>query len=346
MSANGRFLRACRCEPVDRVPVWIMRQAGRYLPEYRALRAKHDFLTLCTTPELAAEATMQPIRRFPLDAAILFSDILIPAAAMGCPVTFAPGPQFERPICTAKDLDALHVPDPMEETGFVMEAIRILKRELGEGVPLIGFAGAPVTLATYMVEGGSSKQFDGLRRLLAEAPEVARRLLELLTRTTTDYLAAQIEAGADAVQLFDTWAGLLSPLDYETHAVPGLRRITGALRRYRVPIIYYVNGGGALLERMRTIGADVIGVDWRTPLDGARRTLGSKIAVQGNLDPCSLYAPPEEIERRVTWVLAEAGPSPGHIFNLGHGILPETPVEHVHAMIEAVHRHGRRGDTP
>jgi len=348
--SDSRFLRACRREPVDRVPIWVMRQAGRYLPEYRALRTKFDFLTVCRTPDLAAEVTLQPIRRFRFDAAILFSDILIPVAAMGCPVAFDPAPVFERPVRTMADVEALHVPDPVAETGFVMEAIRVLKRELPTSSaqpatpPLIGFAGAPITLATYMVEGGSSKEFHGLRRLLAEAPDVAERLLDLLTRTVTDYLVAQVQAGADAVQLFDTWAGLLGPDDYAAHAVPYLQRIAEALRPYGVPIIYYVNGAAPLLEGIRTIGASVLSVDWRTRLDSARRVFGSEFALQGNLDPCALYGPGREIARRVERVLADAGRAPGHIFNLGHGILPDTPIESVHAMIEAVHRYGARGD--
>lgn len=313
------------------------------MKEYRDLRKRHDFLTLCRTPELAAEVTLQPIRRFGFDAAILFSDILIPVDAMGCRVAFDPAPVFEHPVRTEADVEALHVPDPDAETGYVMEAIRLVKRELGGRVPLIGFAGAPVTLATYLVEGGSSKDFHQFRRLCYEAPDVAERLLDLLADTVTRYLAAQIEAGAQAVQLFDTWAGLLGPREYSRFALPRLQEIVATLRPLGAPIIYYVNGVAGLLNEMRSIGADVIGIDWRTPLSVARASLGPKIAVQGNLDPCALYAPPEEIERRVRHIVDEAGPSPGHIFNLGHGVLPETPEQHVAALVEAVHRHGIRG---
>lgn len=337
-----RFIRACRNEPVERVPVWIMRQAGRYLPEYREIRKQHDFLTVCRTPELATEVTLQPLRRFSFDAAILFSDILIPVDAMGCRVDFNPAPVFEQPVRTASDLDALHVPDPVAETGYVMDAIRLLKRELPDGVPLIGFSGAPITLATYMVEGGSSKTFNQLRRLIFNAPEVAERLLDMLTGTVTDYLTAQVEAGVDALQVFDTWAGLFGPGDYETWAVPRIRRIVDALRPSGVPLIYYANGAGALLPQMRTLGVDVIGVDWRTPLGAARAILGPELAVQGNLDPTVLYGSAEFIERRVAETLKDAGNGTGHIFNLGHGILPDVPIESVHALVEAVHRHGRR----
>ena len=344
LGIQSPFLRACRRQPVERVPIWLMRQAGRYMEEYRRLRAKHDFLTLCRTPELAAAVTLQPIHRFGFDAAILFSDILIPVAAMGCRVEFDPAPVFERPVRVNSDVDALHVPDPVEETGYVMDAIRLTKHELAGRVPLIGFAGAPITLATYMVEGGSSKDFHRLRRLMNEAPGTAQRLLDLLTKTVTTYLAAQIEAGADAVQLFDTWAGLLTPDDYRRFAVPGLQAIVGSLKPLGAPVIYYASGAGALLGDIRSLAADVVSIDWRTPLSEARTVLGPGISVQGNLDPCVLFAPPEEIERRVRTVLDDAGPSPGHIFNLGHGVLPETPVEHVAALVEAVRKHGARGE--
>ena len=337
-----RFISACRREPVDRVPVWIMRQAGRYLPEYREIRTRHGFLDVCHTPELATEVTLQPLRRFEFDAAILFSDILVPVDAMGCSVEFNPGPVFDHPIRSMEDVLALHAPDPIAETGYVMDAIRVLKRELPEGTPLIGFAGAPVTLATYMVEGGSSKTFDRVRRLLFEAPEVAERLLDLLTETVATYLAAQVEAGADAIQLFDTWAGLFGPADYATWAVPRIRRIADSLRPTGVPLIYYANGAGALLPQMRDLGVDVIGVDWRTRLDDARRILGDGIAVQGNLDPTVLYGSAEFIEQRAREVLDQASAQPGHVFNLGHGILPDVPVESVHALVDAVRRHGRR----
>jgi len=324
--------------------MWIMRQAGRYLPEYRELRKKHDFMTMCHTPELAAEVTLQPLRRFPFDAAILFSDILIPVDAMGCPVEFSPAPTFAKPIRTLQDLRELHQPDPVAETGYVMDAVRLLKRELGGKTPLIGFSGAPITLATYMVEGGSSKDFPALRRMLGETPDVARELLDLLRRTVTDYLLAQIEAGADVVQLFDTWAGLFGPSDYAEYGVPILKRIVADLRPSGVPIVYYANGAGSLLPQMRELGTDVVGIDWRTSLSAARDVLGPDVAVQGNLDPCVLFSDPDRIDRRVAEVFDEAGKVPGHIFNLGHGIMLGTPIESVHALIEAVHRYGGKGD--
>ena len=339
---DSRFIRACRREPVDRVPMWIMRQAGRYLPEYRELRKRYGFLEVCRTPELATEVTLQPLRRFPFDAAILFSDILIPVDAMGCHVEFNPAPTFAHPIRSKADVDTLHVPDPVSETGYVMDAIRMLKRELPEGTPLIGFSGAPITLATYMVEGGTSKTFDRLRRFMVESPAAARRLLDMLEETVSTYLSAQAEAGADALQLFDTWAGLFGPTDYNTWAVPGIRRIVDSLRKYDVPIIYYANGAGALLEQIGSLGVDVVGIDWRTPLNAARQTLGPQHAVQGNLDPTVLYASPEFIDERVSALFEDAGLGAGHIFNLGHGILPDVPVEHVHAFVESVHRHGQR----
>ena len=339
-----RYLRAARREPVDRVPMWIMRQAGRYLPEYRELRKKHDFLTVCRTPELAAEVTLQPLRRFPLDAAILFSDIMVPIEAMGCPVEFTPAPKFEKPITTTEQVDALVIPEPREKLDYVLDAIRILRRELPEDTALIGFAGAPITLATYMVEGGSSKQFHGLRKLLYQAPAVGRRLVEKLTETVVEYLAAQIEAGADAVQVFDTWAGMFSPAEYERFAVPYLKRIVAAARQAGVPVTYYALGAGHLLEQISSFEPDVVGVDWRMPLSVAWKTLGPTFAVQGNLDPAALFAPPPEIVRRTKDVLDDAGNAPGHIFNLGHGILPDTPLESVEALVQAVHSHGKRGD--
>ena len=341
MTKNSRFIRACRCEPVDRVPAWIMRQAGRYLPEYRELRKKHDFLTVCRTPELATEVTLQPLRRFPLDAAILFSDILIPVAAMGCDVAFTPAPVFPHPVRSAEDVAALHVPDPADDMRYVTNAIRMLKTELGD-TPLIGFSGAPITLATYMIEGGSSKTFTMLRRFMATNPDATHSLLRKLTDTVARYLLAQIEAGVDAVQIFDTWAGLLSPIDYEAWALPDLQQIVRALKPSGVPIIYYANGAGMLLNQIGEIGADVIGIDWRTPLCTARKILGEQTAVQGNLDPCALFAPATEIDRKVQEVFESAGNTPGHIFNLGHGILPETPIEAVEALIAALHTHGTR----
>ena len=334
--ARPRFLAACRREPVDRPPVWMMRQAGRYLPEYREVREKVGFLELCKTPDLACEVTCQPIRRFGFDAAILFSDILIPVEAMGVPVEFVEerGPVLAAPIRTRGDLDRLHVPDPEAEMPFVPEAVRRIRRAL-PGTPLIGFSGAPVTLAAYMIEGGGSKNFVELKRFLWADPEAARRLLRLITDTVTRYLEAQVAAGAQAVQLFDTWAGVLAPSDYDEAALPYVTEIVARLKRTGVPVIYFVNGAAPLLDRMRRTGADVVGLDWRVDLAAARAQLGPEVAVQGNLDPVALHAPPEVVAARTRAVLA-AGGGTGHVFNLGHGILPDTPLAGVAAMLAAI----------
>jgi uroporphyrinogen decarboxylase len=341
------FLRACRREPVERTPIWIMRQAGRYLPEYRELRARHDFLTCCRTPELACEITLQPIRRLGVDAAILFSDILVPLPGMGVDVTFNPGPHLAHPVRTAADIDRLRVPDARDTTGYVLDAVRLIRRELDGRVPLIGFAGSPFTMATYLVEGGGSKQFAAIKGLLFAEPALAHRLLAVCADTVADYLSAQVEAGADAAMLFDTWAGLLSPLDYATWGLPYVRRVfdrvqSAAVAAGRdVPRIYYAGDAAGWLEQCRETGATVVGVDWRLGLDRARAALGSEIAVQGNLDPAVLLGPPTLIRERARAVLDAAGPT-GHIFNLGHGILPETPPDHARALVESVADLSRR----
>jgi uroporphyrinogen decarboxylase len=336
MATLPRFLAACRREPVDRPPIWFMRQAGRYLPEYRAVREQVSFLELCKNPDLACEVTRQPVARFGLDAAILFSDILIPVEAMGMHLEFVEdrGPVLHDPLRTRAQIDALAVPDPEATMAFVPEAVRRIRRALPE-TPLIGFAGAPVTLAAYMVEGGGSKNFVELKRLLFGEPAAAHALLGKLARTVTAYLEAQVAAGAAAVQLFDTWAGILSPVDFEEFALPYVTEIVTALKRTGVPVIYFVNGGGPLLAAMRRSGADVIGLDWRVDLGAARAILGPEVAVQGNLDPVLLYAPPAVIAARTTAIIA-AGGGRGHVFNLGHGILPDTPLAGVEAMVAAV----------
>jgi uroporphyrinogen decarboxylase len=335
-SAAPRFLAACRRQPVDRTPVWMMRQAGRYLPEYRAVREKVGFLELCKTPDLACEVTCQPIRRFGFDAAILFSDILIPVEAMGVPVEFLEdkGPVLAAPVRSRGDLDRLHVPDPESEMPFVSEAVRRIRKAL-PATPLIGFSGAPVTLAAYLIEGGGSKSFVELKRFLWADPEAARRLLRLITETVGCYLEAQVAAGAQAVQLFDTWAGVLAPSDYDEVALPYVTEIVARLKRTGVPVIYFINGAAPLLDRMRRTGADVVGLDWRVDLAAARAQLGPEVAVQGNLDPVALYAPPEVVAARTRAVLA-AGGSTGHVFNLGHGILPDAPIAGVEAMLAAI----------
>ncbi|MBI5197761.1 MAG: uroporphyrinogen decarboxylase [Nitrospirae bacterium] len=342
MLVNDRFLRACRKEPLDYTPVWIMRQAGRYMKEYRDLRERVDFLTLCKTPELAAEATLLPIDLLGVDAAIIFSDILIPVEAMGLTVVFTEkkGPVFPEPVKTEEQVRRLIVPDPEEKTPFVMEAMRLVRRDLKDRVPLIGFAGAPYTLATYLVEGETSRNFHQIKRWMYQSPALLQSLIEKLTRTVTLYLRAQIEAGAHAVQLFDTWAGMLSPDAFSEFALPCVRRIIQDLRASvpsNIPIIYFVNGGGTLLEKMVESGADVIGLDWRIDLADAKRRIGGRTALQGNLDPCVLYASPDVIRQQVRKILQKYGRGSGHIFNLGHGILPDTPVEHARALVEAVH---------
>jgi uroporphyrinogen decarboxylase len=340
-AADAIFLRACRREAVERTPIWIMRQAGRYLPEYRALRERHDFLTSCRTPDLACEITLQPVRRLGVDAAILFSDILVPLAGMGVEVTFSPGPHLARPIRSESDVAALRVPDPYESTGYVLEAVRLTREELGGRVPLIGFAGAPFTMATYLVEGGGSKQFSAIKTLLFAEPALAHRLLSICAETSGAYLAAQVKAGADAAMLFDTWAGLLSPTDYAMFVRPYVARVFDIVAREaaaegrEVPRIYYTGDASGWLDQCRQIGATVISLDWRLDLDRARAIVGSSAALQGNLDPAVLLGPPSLIRERAASVLAAAGPI-GHIFNLGHGILPETPPDHARHLVESV----------
>jgi uroporphyrinogen decarboxylase len=341
---NDRLLRACRKEPVDRTPVWIMRQAGRYLPSYRALREKVSFMKLCKTPELALQATLTPLEVMEVDAAILFSDILIPVEAMGMKVVFTEkkGPQLPDPIRTQADLARLRVPDPDETMKFVPDAIRLINHTLNGRIPLLGFSGAPYTLATYMIEGETSKNFYGIKRRLFEAPKLLHALLEILADTVTAYLNAQIAAGAHAVQLFDTWAGALSPNEYAEFAFPYTQRVIAGLRRKGTPVILYVNGGSDHLDRMAETGADVLSLDWRIDIGEARRRIGHKVALQGNLDPCALYAPPETIRAHVARILHSYGKGEGHIFNLGHGILPDIPVPHAVAMVNAVHEESAR----
>jgi len=340
---NDRFLRACRREWTDCVPVWFMRQAGRYMEEYRAVRAKHSILEVCKTPELAAQVTLQPIERFPLDAAIIFADILLPLEPMGLRITFeeGEGPVIHNPVRTRADVDALRLVEG-EELRFVAEAVRLARRALDGRVPLIGFAGAPFTLASYAIEGGASRSYIETKGLMYREPVVWHRLLDKLARVVTEYLKNQIRAGAQAVQLFDSWVGCLSPEDYREYVQPHVGLIFDGLKGENVPLIHFGTGTATLLELMREAGGTVIGVDWRVPLDEARRRLGPGVAIQGNLDPVVLLAPRHEIERRVESVLKQAGDEPGFIFNLGHGILPATPVENVQAAVELVHKLSQR----
>jgi uroporphyrinogen decarboxylase len=341
---NDLLLRALLRQPTPRTPVWMMRQAGRYLPEYRATRERAgSFLALCTTPELACEVTLQPLARFRLDAAILFSDILTIPHAMNLGLEFesGEGPRIARPVQTAADIARLGVPDPEGELRYVMDAVRLVRRELGGRVPLIGFAGSPWTVATYMVEGGVSKTFGAIKGLLYGEPRELRRLLAILADATGTYLNAQIAAGAQAVMLFDTWGGVLTPSTYREFSLEYMNRIVADLAREndgrRVPVILFTKGGGAWLEDMVASGCDALGVDWTTDLSDARRVCADRVALQGNLDPGVLYAPPTQIRDRVAQVLASYGAGHGHVFNLGHGIHPDVPPESALAMVEAVH---------
>jgi uroporphyrinogen decarboxylase len=340
---NDRFLKACRREPVDCTPVWFMRQAGRYMAEYRALRAKHSMLELCKTPELAAQVTLQPIDRFPLDAAIIFADILLPLEPMGLSLEFAAGegPVIHNPVRDQADVERLKVIDG-SELEYVAEAIRQARRALNGRVPLIGFAGAPFTLASYAIEGGSSRNYLLTKQLMYCEPKVWHQLMDKFARVITGYLRRQIKAGAQAIQLFDSWVGCLSVGDYVEYVLPHVQLIFEGLKREGVPMIHFGTGTSAMLRQMREAGGDVIGVDWRIHLDEAWAIVGHDVAVQGNLDPLTLFAPLHEIERRVADILRRAGGRPGHIFNLGHGILPTTPIEHVAATINMVHKLSQR----
>jgi uroporphyrinogen decarboxylase len=340
---NERFLKACRREPVDCTPVWFMRQAGRYMAEYRALRAKHSILELCKTPELAAQVTLQPIDRFPLDAAIIFADILLPLEPMGLSLEFAAGegPVIHNPVRNQADVERLNVIDG-GELDYVAEAIRQARRALNGRVPLIGFAGAPFTLASYAIEGGSSRNYLLTKQLMYGEPKAWHQLMDKFARVITGYLRRQIKAGAQAIQLFDSWVGCLSVGDYVEYVMPHVQLIFEGLKREGVPMIHFGTGTSAMLPQMRDAGGDVIGIDWRIHLDEAWAAVGHDVAVQGNLDPLTLFAPLHEIERRVEDILRRAGGRPGHIFNLGHGILPTTPIEHVAATIDMVHKLSQR----
>lgn len=339
---NDTFLRACRGEKTEYTPVWFMRQAGRYLPEYQKVRGKVTFLELCHSPELCTEVTLQPIDIFGFDAAILFSDILIPMEAMNLQLDFheGKGPIFAEPVRDRKAVDALVVPDPEATMPFVMETIRLLRRELK--VPLIGFSGAPFTLATYLIEGGSSRVFLETKKMMFQAPELYDALLKKITECTSLYLQAQARAGAQTLQIFDSWAGVLAPCDFERFALPYVQSIIRDLRKVTdVPIIYFANNGAALIELSRTAGADVLGLDWRINIGDAVRRVGNH-AVQGNLDPVALFLPKDDLEARIKKLLDDAAGARGHIFNLGHGILPQTPPEQAKIAVDAVHRFSGR----
>jgi uroporphyrinogen decarboxylase len=341
---NDRFLRALRREPVDATPVWLMRQAGRYLPEYRATRVRAgSFMGLATNPELACEVTLQPLDRFALDAAILFSDILTVPDAMGLGLYFAEGegPKFERPVRSEADITRLAVPDMDASLRYVTDAVRLIRRELADRVPLIGFSGSPWTLACYMVEGGGSANFARIKAMAYDHPALLHRLLEVVTDAVIAYLAAQREAGAQALQVFDTWGGVLAPHLYREFSLRYLARIAAELPRgegaLRTPLILFGKGNAPYLEELAASGCEGVGVDWTVSLDEARRRTGGKVALQGNLDPATLYARPEAIRTEVQRALESYGKGPGHVFNLGHGMSPDMDPEHVAVLVDAVH---------
>ncbi|HWA73434.1 MAG TPA: uroporphyrinogen decarboxylase [Polyangiaceae bacterium] len=339
-----RFLRACRREPVDRTPVWFMRQAGRYMAEYRAIRAKHTLIEICKQPELATEVTLQPVRALGVDAAILFADILLLLEPLGAPFEFAAGegPVIHHPVRTAADVDALRPFDPEEGLGYVLEAVRLIRRELDGKTPLIGFAGAPFTLASYLVEGGKSSNYARTKRMMYREPALFHRFMALLAEAVRRYLRAQVDAGAQAVQLFDSWVGALSPTDYVAFIQPHVRHILSDLETTGVPVIHFGTDTATLLELQRDAGGTVIGVDFRTPIDQAIARLGDRVAVQGNLDPLLLDAPRELLAARVDDILARVAGRNGHVFNLGHGILPETSPEAAKFVVDYVHERSAR----
>lgn len=346
---NDRLLKALLRQPVDRTPVWIMRQAGRYLPEYRDTRAKAgSFMTLCSTPDLACEVTLQPLERFELDAAILFSDILtIPdAMGLGLSVVEQQGPVFERTVRSEQDLASLGMPDPEQDLAYVMDAVRLIRRELDGRVPLIGFSGSPWTLATYMVEGSSSKNHAIVKGLLYDKPALMHNLLALLSDSVIEYLNAQIRAGAQAVMIFDTWGGLLTGPAYEQFSLEYMNRIVEGLIRKNeerpVPVTLFTKGGGQWVDKVAATGCNAIGLDWTVDIGDIRRAVGDRVALQGNMDPAVLYASPEIIKTEVSRILGSYGDGPGHVFNLGHGIHPQINPDHVAVMVDAVHEQSAR----
>ncbi|MCR4288182.1 MAG: uroporphyrinogen decarboxylase [Deltaproteobacteria bacterium] len=336
--ANDAFLKACRLEKAGYTPVWLMRQAGRYLKEYMAIRSKHSFLEMCRTPELACEVTLQPLRRFELDAAIIFADILLPLDGMGINLEFAKneGPVISNPVRDIKDIEALRVINPEEHVPFLLQAIRLVKKELDGKTPLIGFSGAPFTIASYIIEGEGSRSYIHTKGLMYKEPEAWKLLMDKITESLSLYLNAQIDAGAEAVQVFDSWVGCLSPGDYTEFALPYTKRLIASVKK-RVPVINFSTNTGAYLDLVREAGGDVVGVDWRVRLDSAWKTIGYDKAIQGNLDPAALFGGPDTIRKKVKEILGMAGNRPGHIFNFGHGILVGTAVDNVKALVDAVH---------
>lgn len=345
---NDRFLKALLRQPVDATPVWMMRQAGRYLPEYKATRKKAgSFMDLCMNPELACEVTIQPLDRYALDAAILFSDILTIPDAMGLGLYFAEGegPKFNHPVRTQADVDKLGVPDPEGELKYVMDAVRVIRRELNGRVPLIGFSGSPWTLATYMVEGGSTKEFGKVKGMMFDQPQTMHKLLDTLAQSVTSYLNAQIAAGAQAVMVFDTWGGVLTPRDYKEFSLRYMQQIVAGIDRQKdgqtIPVVLFSKGAGQWLNDMADTGCDALGVDWTLNLADARKQVGDRVALQGNMDPCILYSSEERIKEEVKTVLASYGKGSGHVFNLGHGIHQHIDPERVGVFIDSVHEYSR-----
>jgi len=334
-----RLLDACARRSVDATPVWLMRQAGRYLPEYRAIREKMSFVEMCRRPDIAAEVTLQPLHRFDLDAAIIFADILLPLEPMGIGFHFSKddGPVIEKPIRGARDLEGVHGIDAASDLQYVMDAIRLVRHELDDDTPLIGFSGAPFTLASYIVEGGHSRNYSQVKRLMYEDPVTFGRLMSLISEVVVDYLKAQIAAGAQVVQLFDSWVGWVSPFDYDLLVLPHVRYVVDRVKGLGAPVIYFANGASAMLHHVARAGSEVYGVDWRIELDRAWDQLGD-VAVQGNLDPITLLGPPKAIQERVDDVLRRVAGRPGHIFNLGHGLIPQVPPDNVKYLVDAVHR--------
>lgn len=337
------FLLACHRQPTPYTPIWLMRQAGRYMKEYRALRKKFSFLEMCKNPEVSAQVTLQPVEKFNLDAAIIFSDILIPLEPMGVDFEFAKGegPVFHRPIREMRDVERLKIIDPEEEAPFLMEAIRIVRKELEGKLPLIGFSGAPFTLASYIIEGGHSRNYIHTKSMMYQAPQVWDLLMKKISTVLIRYLNAQVRSGVQAIQMFDSWVGCLSPDDYEEYGLPYSRKVLSSLNK-GVPVIHFGTSTSALLPSMKRAGGDVIGVDWRISLSEAWSRIGYDVGIQGNLDPVILFGPVNLIKKEVKRILKQAGGRPGHIFNLGHGILPDTPVDHVAALVDMVHEYSSR----
>jgi len=335
---NDLFLKACKRQPIDRTPIWIMRQAGRYLPEYRAVREKVDFLTLCKTPELAAEVTMQPVDIIGVDAAIIFSDILVIPEAMGMHLEMneGKGPIFHHPIRTDADAKILNEVDPTKDLKYVLDAVSLTKKELGGRVPLIGFSGSPWTLLTYMVEGKGSKNFSFIKKLMYNNPKLAHNILDKLSKTVADYLSAKLSAGADAIQIFDTWGGILSQNDFQEFSLTYISKVISQIKRKDEPILVFCKGVHFGMEQLANSGADVIGLDWTMNLGAVRNKIGNKVALQGNLDPTVLYAPKEKIRGEAVKVLQSFGKGNGHIFNLGHGILPDVDPANAKALVDCV----------